>query len=358
MDSGNPQNGPYRTPGFGPGGNNAGYNAGEDMPTTFFPDREPTSDNQATTAAPGQPYTQQPYAARQYGAPPQQTYYNTQQYTNATSQYAPAGPPPTPPKKDHKTAIIISVIAAVVAVAAVAIIAVAVQSRRSVPEAVATVQPAADNAAAATDRAEADAPRQTEAQAGLEIDITSALPTDPMTEPAVTSAPIPDQATAATQAQAYSAPVIASAATLSGSVLPSSNVSSSRSFGADQAIDGYAETCWCVNTDSSGGAGGSLEIRLAGTALISGIGIVNGNLYLPDEGLYAVNGQVRTFSLKFSDGSSVSLTADYNPDASTQYQYFRFDSPVAASSFILTVESGYPGTKYTTNVCIGEITVF
>lgn len=163
---------------------------------------------------------------------------------------------------------------------------------------------------------------------------------------------------APTQATISSNPVISYASTLKGSVLGSSNVNGARSFGADKAIDGSYDSCWCVNTSSTAGAGGSIRFNLAQKSWVSGVQIVNGNLYMPYDDLYSLNGQVKTFTLTFSDGSSQTFTANYNYNASSSWQTFRLNKPVATDYVILTVQSGYVGTKFTTNVCLGEFDVY
>ena len=181
-------------------------------------------------------------------------------------------------------------------------------------------------------------------------------PTAPATAPPVTTtAPAPSNAP--NLQYSYPSPRISWASTERGTVLSESNVNSARSFGADQAIDGYANTCWCVNTNNNGGAGGTITIHLAETSYVSGISLINGNIYLPGDGIYKSNGQVKDFTLTFSDGSSVRYTATFNY-ASTEYQTFRFANPVITDTITLRVDSGYVGQKYTTNVCIGEIGVF
>ena len=205
-----------------------------------------------------------------------------------------------------------------------------------------------------------------EAQTGADTtpvaETTQAQPTVPDTAAATAVPPVTQPyatapASAPNEQYHYPPPTIVSAETKAGSVLASSNVNSSRSFGADQAIDGYANTCWCVNTNSTGGAGGALTIYLKERSTVSGIAIINGNTFQPEEYIYRSNGQVRNFTLTFSDGSSVSYQAGYNY-ASSQFESFRFAAPVVTDRITLRVDSGYPGEKYTENVCIGEISVF
>lgn len=152
-------------------------------------------------------------------------------------------------------------------------------------------------------------------------------------------------------------PIIARAETTVGVVLPSSNVDSSRSFGADQAIDGYANTCWCVNTSGPGGAGGAFTIYLREKSRVSGIAIINGNTFLPEEDIYRLNGQVKSFTLSFSDGTSMTYEAKFNYATST-YETFTFSSSVVTDRITFRVNSGYQGSRYSNNVCLGEIRVF
>ena len=196
-------------------------------------------------------------------------------------------------------------------------------------------------------------------------DTTGGQPASSQTAPAVS---VPDN-TAAEQTDLTSAantttqaplavPQIALASTLTGSVLGASNMNSARTFDASQAIDGNPETCWCVNTAEQGGAGAKIILTLEETALVSGIRMINGNTYLPQESLYSENGQIRTFTLTFSSGESQAYTAAYNGDGSATWQTISFDEPVKTDSIILRVDSGYIGDPFQTNVCLGEIEVF
>lgn len=153
-------------------------------------------------------------------------------------------------------------------------------------------------------------------------------------------------------------PVIYSATTLNGSVLSSSNINSTRTFVADNAFDDDYDTCWCVNTSNNAGVGAEIRFDLTEKSLVSGFKMVNGNLYLPETDIYKSNGQVKEFTLTFNDGTSKSFIAEYNDDASTEYEYFYFTTPVVTDYITLTVDSGYIGQKYTENVAISEVDVF
>ncbi len=156
----------------------------------------------------------------------------------------------------------------------------------------------------------------------------------------------------------YTQPVVEWAETEYGVVLPASNVSDERTFEADSAIDGNPESCWCVNTDQDGGAGAQIMIGLEQECIVSGVKLINGNVYLPEEDLFKRNGQVKNFTLTFSDGSQKSFTAAYNDSAATEYEYFHFDEPVLTEYISLTVDDGYAGEKFPQNVCITEIAVY
>lgn len=199
---------------------------------------------------------------------------------------------------------------------------------------------------------------QTEAGATsvAEIPPTQSAPQETISPPVIQT-PATAPSSAPNAQYHYPPPTVSRAETNAGEVLASSNVNSARSFGADQAIDGYANTCWCVNTNSTGGAGGALTIYLKERSTVSGIAIINGNTFQPEEYLYRSNGQVRNFTLTFSDGTSISYQAGYNY-ATSQFESFRFAAPVVTDRVTLRVDSGYPGEKYTENVCIGEISVF
>lgn len=167
------------------------------------------------------------------------------------------------------------------------------------------------------------------------------------------SEPLPSVATPTS-----GSPTISSATTLYGDVLPMSDVNSARSFGANKTIDGYYDSCWCVNTPNTGAAGASIRYDLSSTSTVNGVMIVNGNLYQPQDNLFSKNGQIKSFTLTFSDGSSQSFTASFNGNASSSFQTFYLSEPVVTDSITLTVDSGYVGSKFTTNVCLGEFKVF
>ena len=155
-----------------------------------------------------------------------------------------------------------------------------------------------------------------------------------------------------------SVPQIINATTVKGTELEGSNVDSKRSFKANNAIDGYVETCWCVNTDKLGAAEASIEFTLSEKSLIKQIAIINGNQFHPYDGIYKSNGQVCDFTLTFSDGSTQSFHADFNAGNPNEYQYFDLETPVVTDSIVLTVTSSYIGTKYSTNVSITEFDVY
>lgn len=181
---------------------------------------------------------------------------------------------------------------------------------------------------------------------------TTATTAAPTTEKPLQTEPIEEE-------QSYPAPVIISATTLYGDVLPSSNVNINRSFDADKTIDGYYDSCWCVTTGNEAGAGGKIRYDLQAKSKLSGVKLVNGNLYKPvEEELYLLNGQVEYFTLTFSDGSKKQFLASYNRSAAGDFQYFTFDTPVYTDYIIFTVDTGYPGEYYGGNVCLGEFDVF
>lgn len=153
-------------------------------------------------------------------------------------------------------------------------------------------------------------------------------------------------------------PRISNASTLKGEVLSASNVNAARSFGANKAIDGYYDSCWCVNTKSTGGAGAQIRFTLSEKSYVSGFKLINGNLYKPETDIYSLNGQVKDFTLTFSDGTRKSFVASYNGTGVANYQYFDFSEPIATDYIILTVDSAYVGSNFTTNVCLGEFEVY
>ena len=161
-----------------------------------------------------------------------------------------------------------------------------------------------------------------------------------------------------TSSSGKSLPVITSATTLNGVELGLSNVSSDRSFEAYKAIDGDGDTCWCVNTNEKEGAGAQLRIALESVSQVSGFKLVNGNQFRPYEDIYSLNGQVKDFTLKFSNGKEIAFTAEYNAGDPNYYQDISFSEPIETEYIILIVHSSYVGTKYNTNVCLTEFCVY
>ncbi len=153
-------------------------------------------------------------------------------------------------------------------------------------------------------------------------------------------------------------PVISAAFTVNGIVLPASNVNAERTFDADSAADGDFDTCWCVNTESLGGGGAEIRFELEQKCIINGVMLVNGNVFLPEEDLFRRNGQVKNFTLTFSDGTTKAFTASYDDTGAGEYQYFYLDAPVSTEYVLLTVDNGYEGEKFPYNVCIAEFNVF
>ena len=161
-----------------------------------------------------------------------------------------------------------------------------------------------------------------------------------------------------TAAAPTAAPVISRAATENGNVLQNSNADASRSFGADRALDGDPLTCWCVNTAAQGGAGAAIRFVLQEETAVTGFRIVNGNLYEPADRLFQRNGQLCRFTLTFSNGETQTFTASQNTSGTPFFETFTFDKPITTGSILLTVESAYTGSKFKTNVCLGEFDVF
>lgn len=185
----------------------------------------------------------------------------------------------------------------------------------------------------------------------ITVEVTTRNYADGTTQSYLPTEPIPPERVSST-------PRISHASTLNGKVLSSSNVNKNRSFTAEKAIDGYYDSCWCVSTKSNGGAGARIRFDLAEKSYVRGITMINGNLYRPQEDIYSLNGQIKNFTLTFSDGTKKSFSASYNGNASSNYQYFDFNEEIATDYIILTVDSGYAGTLYTSNVCLGEFGVY
>ena len=118
------------------------------------------------------------------------------------------------------------------------------------------------------------------------------------------------------------------------------------------------DTCWCVNTKETGGAGAKIRITLEAKSQISGFKIVNGNQFRPYEDIYSANGQIKDFTLEFSNGKTISFTADYNNGDPNNYQDIALSEPIETEYIILAVNSAYVGDPYNTNVCLTEFDVY
>ncbi len=132
----------------------------------------------------------------------------------------------------------------------------------------------------------------------------------------------------------------------------------SRTYTGENTIDGDADTCWLVNNDVEGAAGAWIRYDFDRTCTVSGIKMINGNVY--KDGYYYLNGHIKKFRLDFSDGTSITLTADEYETRDIDFNSFTFDKPVTTSYIKLTVVSSYIGTKesYRENTAMTEFEVF
>lgn len=152
------------------------------------------------------------------------------------------------------------------------------------------------------------------------------------------------------------AAAVESASTIYGDVLGGSNLSGERTFGADRAVDGNVDSCWCVNTAWDGGAGAEIRFDLDAVHTVTGLRIVNGNQHLPEEDIYRSNGQIMDFTVQTSSGV-YSFTASFNPGDPNFYEQLDFPEPVETDHIVITVDSSYVGVKYGYNVCLTELEV-
>ena len=129
------------------------------------------------------------------------------------------------------------------------------------------------------------------------------------------------------------------------SVLPPSRVAT---YAPEMALDGSWTTVW-VEGSSGDGAGEWIELDLGSSVAVYRIGIVNG---YGRGARFSENERVRDAVITFANGSrKVIHLADTN-----DLQYFDV-APTATRSVRLTIESVYPGTRWS-DAAIGEIRVW
>lgn len=147
----------------------------------------------------------------------------------------------------------------------------------------------------------------------------------------------------------------------------SGNGANGRVFTPEMAIDGNPDTCWMA-AGGEGGSGNWIQFDFGGEKTLYGIQFLNGNLWDdrvnesdPPSDLYHINGRIKDFTLTFSDGSTKKFTAaDVKELELSEYgeNLFMFDSPVQTSFVRITVDSGYPGYKWDTVVCLAEFAAY
>lgn len=155
-------------------------------------------------------------------------------------------------------------------------------------------------------------------------------------------------------------PSISYAVTRYGAELDRSNMDSSRSFTANNAVDGDHNTCWCVNTNEWGGEGAEIGFFLSEKTYVHGVRIINGNQYAPNDDLYDLNGQVSSFKLRFFDENGNEIKSEmfnigYNSGDQDAWQTIGFSDAVYTDRIDLQVVSSFAGSLYQTNVCITEV---
>ena len=137
-----------------------------------------------------------------------------------------------------------------------------------------------------------------------------------------------------------------------------------RSFGADMAVDGDYNTCWMVAGDVAG-RGNWIQLDFGAPETVSGIRLLNGNGWdgyyngeKVEDGLFDLNGRIQAFTLTFSDGTTQSFTASDVREQTFGVNVFYFDQPVTTQFVRLQIDSGYPGSKWTTVACLSELEAF
>ena len=137
-----------------------------------------------------------------------------------------------------------------------------------------------------------------------------------------------------------------------------------RKFTPEMAIDGDHNTCWMA-AGGVGGSGNWIRFDFGREQTVSGIEFLNGNCWdgyyngtKVASNLYRINGRIKQFTLTFSDGSTISYTADDVYETDFRSNVFVFDQPVTTSYIRLYVDSGYPGDKWDTVVCLAEFAAF
>ena len=137
-----------------------------------------------------------------------------------------------------------------------------------------------------------------------------------------------------------------------------------RKYTPDMAVDDNYNTCWMA-AGGEGGSGNWIQFYFDTEKTVSGIEFLNGNCWdgmykgtKVASNLYQINGRIKQFTLTFSDGSTKKYTAKDVYETDFGANIFFFDQPVKTSSIRLSVDTGYPGDKWTTVVCLSEFAAF
>ena len=137
-----------------------------------------------------------------------------------------------------------------------------------------------------------------------------------------------------------------------------------RTYTPDNAADGDPATCWMA-AGGQGGAGNWIRFEFDGVKTVTGVALLNGNCWdgyyngaQVGKDLYYINGRICSFTLTFSNGESVVLTANDVLSENFFDNLFYLPHPVDTSYIELRVDTGYVGSKWNTVVCLAEFRAF
>jgi hypothetical protein len=119
------------------------------------------------------------------------------------------------------------------------------------------------------------------------------------------------------------------------------------------AFDGNPETSW-VEGVSGVGTGEFITFSADSLQQVTGIRIQNG--YYKSEDLYYKNNRIKSVSITFDSGTSV--TIDDMPDDYSGFYEYVFDAPIDTRSVTITIGDVYIGSKYPDDTVVSDIEFF
>lgn len=126
----------------------------------------------------------------------------------------------------------------------------------------------------------------------------------------------------------------------------------SKSYGAANAADDFAKTCWEEGAKGYG-KGEYLFFTFEQSTKVNTVTIINGNA--DSKKRYMENNRLKTAQLIFDDGTTIDLS--FEDKYSQRPVGFVLDKPVQATKAKLVIKSVYKGSKYN-ETCISNVAMF